>query len=509
MKEHVEEIERSQQDSTLEEFRSRTREQAEKLREMLKSGEFENQDFTIGLELEAYAVDEEGHVAVISDEVLDQAPFAPELGMHNAELNTDPDVLDPEGLRDQSDELESLFSEANRFLSSHGMRLTLDSVWTLHPEDGEEFLKAVQEHGDHSFAENMRSATRYHILNNAITEHHDGGIEFDVPGASQVFPSMLFECLATSLQPHLQVPLPERFAEYFNAANRTMAPVLALTTNSPFLPPELYNDYDDPRDLVEESLHELRVPIFERSVNPGSDYGEKKVRFPRDLESTEELFEAVAEDHTYDPALSEWREEKEGFRSEFWEWNYQRKTFWRWNRPVVGGEPVEGACDERSLRLEYRPVPTQPSVKDILSVQALVVGAVHGIVEEKHPVAEVDWSRSKSSFYDVVEDGLNAELAWKSPEHGRTSDQETVFEELFGLAEAGLADRGVPQKQIDELLQPMKVRWRKGMTPSTWKKREVMNRLRNGATLEHAIHGMQQEYIQLSHEKQSFAEWIE
>jgi gamma-glutamyl:cysteine ligase YbdK (ATP-grasp superfamily) len=505
MEEYVEKLKRAFQDPTFERFDEKIVEQAEYLEEQVRKGELENEGFTVGLELETYATDKEGDIEPIPASVFESDAVNPELGLQNIEINAEARRCTEEGVKSLREELKGKMEEARSELRKEGMRLQLDSVWTQHSSP-EEYLTERKERGGFVFPENMKSATRYHGLDNAILRK-TGEIGFEVPGVSRSFPSILFECLATSIQPHLQIPDTEKFPVYYSYAIRSMAPVLALTSNSPFLPAELYGDVKDPEKVVEESMHELRIPIFEQAVNTSEDYFGKKCRVPEDIESLEEAVWQIKEDEIYYPWLKEWDEPEEGFKDEFWELEYKTGTFWRWVRPVFGGQEVEDACGEKSARIEYRPVPTQPTLKDILSVQALVVGLLRGLVEEEHPVKEQDWGTAKRNFYRVAENGLSAEIEWIDRD-GREAGKETALEETIRHAEKGLESFGFSEEKISELLHPIKERRSKEMTPSRWKKQKVSEALANGKNFNEALEEMQQEYYRKSSETGSFAEWI-
>ncbi|MDY6766516.1 MAG: hypothetical protein SVW77_04055 [Candidatus Nanohaloarchaea archaeon] len=508
MQEHAAELEEWFAPETRETFEQRITEQTAFLKEEARSGAWDNEDFTLGLELEVYAVDDDGHIVPIPDDVLADAPFNPELGLQNAEFNTAPTLFGPDGAAQQAASLEQQFADGDAFLEAHGYRLVLDAIWTLHPE-ADTFLSEQEEVNGFRFPVNMRTATRYHALDNAVTRQRGGQIPLDVPGADHGLPSILFECLATSIQPHLQVPETGEAPAYFNLATRSMAPMLALTTNSPFLPPDLYNKVDDPEALLAETYHELRVPIFEQAVNTADGYEQQKVRVPRDIDAAEDVVDLVAEDRTLAPALSEWKDDPDiGYRDSFWEWDFKRKTFWRWIRPVIGAEPVTGGNDEAAFRIEYRPLPTQPTLRDTIAVQVATAGLVHGLVVTDHPVRELDWETARDGFYAVVEDGLDASFMWITAEGEETTDTGRIVEDVLAAAEAGLADRGFSSQQQRYYLDPLRARWQQRTTPSMWKIEQVRERLAGGDSLPAAINAMQREYIERTRQTDCFTEWI-
>ena len=347
------------------------------------------------------------------------------------------------------------------------------------------------------------------------------------------------ESLATSLQPHVQIPDAETFPTYFALAVRTTGPVLALATNSPFLPADCYEPRDDgrvdsldedalamasaaspvaeptaapieePHAVVEATYHELRVPVFEQSINAGLDPAKRKVRFPRDLAATTDVIHRLVEDETYAPFLAEQVDGDVTYDRQYPELAHKRGTYWRWVRAVVGGDiPREGGGDEASIRIEYRPLPTQPTVADVVGLQALVVGLLRGLAVTEHPLTELPHDAARTCFYDVVRDGLDADLAWITAEGERTSDVDEVYADLFEHARLGLTELGVGEPQIDDLLAPLEARWQARTAPSDWRKARVIEHLDAGADLPSAIHASQRDYLDRAGETETFAEWL-
>ncbi len=511
-------VERSLAAETVETFESRVDEQAAALRDAIEAGEMDNAEFAVGLEMEVYATTRteeagttgsdtsETTLARLPDSVFDGTANK-ELGLHNAELNTDPNVLDGPGLTAQADSIADSFEAAQQAVRETGRELVLDAMWTVPPSEGAKtYLDTTEQRDGATVASNMRPAPRYVAIDTHARQLADGDLPLSVPGAEHTFGTILFESLATSIQPHLQIPTADAFPEYYNAAIRTLGPVLALSANSPFLPADLYEGIDDPAQLVEETHHELRIAAFEQSVNHTES---DKVRVPRDIEQASDVVDRVVEDDLYAPFLREWLHDdgRESFADDYWEFDHKRGTYWRWLRCVVGGDPV-GTGDERSLRIEYRPIPTQPTIRDVVGMQALTAGLIRGLVAADHPLAELPWDDAEAAFYSAVEDGLDADLAWVTADGEQTADAETIFEEVFDYARRGLDEAGVATADIDHYLAPIEARWDAGTTPSRWKKARVRERLEAGDSLPDAITGMQRDYVELSRRRTSFAEWL-
>jgi len=487
-------------------FDRRVAEQADRLRAELDRGAFDSSGFAVGLEVELYAVDEKGALTRIDETVFGEGTYAREIGLHNVELNASPQRFDPAGVDAQAIELRAAVDDLRETLSERRQQAILDGMWTIPPAEGScSYLGSVDHHGDMQTATNMPTKPRYCAMDTTLRRAADGGIEITVPGAHHRFPTILVESLTTSIQPHLQIPDTDRFPIYFNAAIRTLGPVLALSTNSPFLPGDLYNDVDHPHRLVESTPHELRIPIFEETVNVG---GHTKACCPRDIETPTDIVDRVVDDWTCGPFLSEWpetpTEETAAAVGAYWEFTHKYGTYWRWVRPILGGDAVGNGG---SLRIEYRPLPTQPTIKDVLSLHWLTTGLVRGIVAADHPLVELDWDDAQQGFYNAVGDGLDAELYWITDEGEPTSDPEEIYPELFALARRGLSEQGFGDGEIEGLLAPMVDRWERRETPSQWKKARVREALDTGSSLTEAIAAMQTDYIRHSQRGEPFANW--
>jgi hypothetical protein len=544
MTDHAALVRRALSPEAAEAFDRRVREQADRLADAIESGAFDNEALTLGMELEAYAVDEDYRLAELPADVFD--PAAKELGLHNAEINADPTPLSGAGIAAQAETLAADLETTRERAREHGLEIVLDAMWAVAPAEGTvEYLNDVEiDRGELAggggdaaespvvpgpepdapvvVARNMRRDPRYGALDNEALRRAGGVLPFEVPGATVDFHSILFESFATSIQPHVQVPETDAFPRYHDLATRTLGPLLALSTNSPFLPADCYDAGVDPRRVVEETHHELRIAAFEQSMNQGCH----KVRVPGDLDDPTDVVEHVAADDTYAPFLAEWVGEgttdpatDDGTGTDSgdapvdidrcWEFDYKRGTFWRWVRGVVCGDPVDGACDEQSLRIEYRPLPTQPTVRDVVGMQVLTAGLLHGLATSDHPLRELPHAAAESAFYSAAEEGLDADLAWITADGERTDDHEGIFAELFEYARRGLDEQGIDRETQDQYLDPIEARTERGVTPSIWKQRRVRSALEDGVTLDEALTAMQREYVRLSRERETFVDWLD
>jgi hypothetical protein len=500
-------VARSTDSEVRETFDRRVRDQAERIRDDIRSGRLDTDEFAVGMELEAYAVDADDRLARIPERVFERGGCAKELGLHNLEVNSAATVFDAAGVAEQADRIAASVDAATDALADEGLAPVLDAMWTIPPAEGTDaYLGAVEAQEGVTVATNMRHHPRYVALDNEILERSGGEITLDVPGAHLTYPTILVESLATSIQPHLQIPDAERFPDYFNAALRTTGPILALSSNSPFLPADCYDDHDP--DVVDASPHELRIHVFEKSINAGAPRDEGKVRFPGDLDRATDVVDRVVADETYAPVLEDGDADPDAspYRATLPEYDHKRGVHWRWVRGVIGGQPVGTEADGASLRIEYRPLPTQPTVRDTVSLQALVVGLLRGLVAADHPLTDLPWTAARDCFYDAVDRGPDADLAWVTADGDRTSDPDVVYDEVFDFARRGLRDAGLDGDVIDGYLAPIERR-RDGAVPSAWKKERVREAVSDGANLPEAIEAMQRAYIERAGGETAFVDW--
>lgn len=479
--------------SGADEFKERVDDQIEFLREEYENGILHNPEPTVGLELELYCVDGSGRLARVPEGALEEVGIAKELGLHNAEVNTEYTVLDEEGLEGQLEELQEKMRRADEVFGRHGLHLVSDGMWTIPPEEGSvRYLNDTVERGGVIVARNAAPLPRYHTISNIVREKAGGAIPLEVPCFSGEFQTILPEALTTSIQPHHQVPDPAEFPTFFNYSVRLLGPVLALATNSPFLPCDLYPEDVDPE---EAAYHELRIQVFEQMINTEEDYRDHKVRVPDDLEDVEDVFDKIKADETVVPALAEELDDHTKYEDRFFEFNMKRGTFWRWTRPVIGGETRE----EANLRVEFRPLPSQPTLRDTVGLQALFSGLLIGLVTTEHPLIEQEWGVAKENFYAAARDGLNAEQEWIDLEGDATTSRDVMYDEIFTLAEAGLRERNVSMGFIERFVEPLRERCEAGVTPSIWKVERTKGYLDEEAPRD-AMRRAQEDYIELQRE---------
>ena len=476
-------------------FETAVAEDAEVIKDEIADGAFDNPQGLVGLEYEFYAATAGAERAAETDDpasgalrriprrLLAYIGFEKELGLHNAEITTTPQPLNEHGLAAQQAEVRARLAAARGPVRDNEMRLVSDGLWVLPPEGqtARAYLTDTVEDGGVTVAANMSDDARYHAMGNSETPV---GGRVEVPHVSLQADTAMPESLTTSIQPHYQVPRAAALPSYFRYALRLAGPLLALGVNSPFLPPDCYDDVA-PTAALDDAWLESRIEVFESVLNAD---GVRKARFPTDVETVEAAVDRVVEDPTVVPMSTE---RGSRFDDRFAAFRQKHGTFWRWVRPVFGGASRSRA----NVRIEFRPLPGQPTVRDSIALQAAFAGALEGLHASEHPVGGLEWATARDNFYAATRDGLDASLEWVTDDGRETTDTATMYDELFDYATRGLRSRGLSDEQIDRYLAPLRHRVRTGMTPAAWKHRHVADRVEAGASLAEGIAHAQRRYL--------------
>ena len=485
-------------------FRQEALAEAEQLKAEVREGTFDNTQALVGLELELYGVDAATDgLRRMSRQLLGLIGFEKELGLHNAEMQTSPQPLTEHGLLAQLKEIQAHVVPAQERVNAEDLRLVADGMWTVPPvgETATEYLTDSVEQDGVVLGTNMSDAVRYHAMANT---DYPSRWALDAPHVSLQAETVMPESLITSIQPHYQVPHAPDLPRYFRYALRVAGPLLALGVNSPFFPPDLYDD--DPAGRILADAHmENRVGVFESVLNPpaGTD-ADPKVRFPPDFETVEEAIDDIATDSCIVPM-----EVPDGnrFDDRFRHLRHKHGSYWRWVRPVFDG----GSRSAANARIEFRPLPAQPTLRDCVAFEAVFGGLMESLTRREHPVRRLDWATARANFYAACRDGLDADLTWITADGTEATAIDEICGELLEYAREGLETRGLDTAEARRYIRPLRERLDRRTTPARWKHDQVRERVAAGAPLAEAIWGMQAEYIDRQREtlvEDSFADWL-
>jgi hypothetical protein len=482
-----------------EKFDARVDREVEELKRELHAGTFDNPQAIVGLEYEFYAANvETDALERVPRRLLEFIGFEKELGLHNAEMQTTPQPLSPYGLRATEAEVQAKLAAAQGEVTNEGMTLVSDGMWTVPPigESASSYLTSSVEQDSVRLATNMSDSVRYHAMANT-----DFGAEMrlDLPHVSLDAETVMAESLITSIQPHYQVPSAEDLPEHFRYALRVAGPLVALSVNSPFFPPDLY-DVDGETVLADCSM-ENRIGVFESVLNPDDN---PKVAFPGDVASLDEAVDRIAADRTVVPML---QPDGDQFHDRFAHFRHTHGTYWRWVRPVFDGPTRQAA----NARIEFRPIPGQPTVRDSVAFMAAFAGLMESLPRREHPVHKLTWTTAEENFYTAAHNGLNGDLSWLTRDGESTTDTQIIYNELLDYARDGLQLRGLDERECDYYLKPLETRVTAGVTPARWKYNRVAASVNRGIPFTEAVWEMQSAYI--DHQSESlvegcFTDWL-
>lgn len=442
-------------------FRERLTVETAELGNWFAADRFQDAPLTVGYELEATLVDENGRPADANADFLQRLAMpqvVPELASSNIEFNGQPHVLAGDGLRRLHGELQNWLDRAREVARSLGLRILLIGVPpTLREQD----LSLAH----------ISSSNRYLAINRSLAQlRGTDRVVLDIDGYEHFhgeFDSIMAESAATSFQLHLRLP-PKQAAAWFNAALVASGPVLAVSANAPWL-------------FGHDLWAETRIPVFAQAVDTGHSHF---VSFGRGYveSSLQLLFEENL--HMFPPLLPI---KLEGPLAHL---QLHNGTIWRWNRPILGLEP-----GDTHLRLEHRSLPSGPSLIDMLANAAFFWGLLRGLSEAPLPIG---FEAARINFYRAARGGMAAKLRWR--EASEESATELVLGQLLPLAREGLQRLQVDNADIDHYLGVIEARVGGGRSGAGWQRAWVA---RHGRDLQALVDA----YLQQQWSGRPVSEW--
>lgn len=419
---------------------------------MLDQGVIESTPLRVGVEQELFLVDRNWQPAPVGPQILAESRdphLTPELGRFNLELNCDPLELRGNCLTRLERQLTRSIAGVAALAERHGATVLLTGIL---PSLTLSQLKR----------RNMTPKRRYELLWEAVKKLRGDSHQLYIKGIDELMlegDTVMLEACNTAFQIHYQVA-PDRFPQLYNIAQLVTAPVLAASTNSPFL-------------LGKRLWKETRIALFERSIDTRRpsphvrssrsrvSFGDQWVRhsvleiFQQDVarfralmthEGAEDPFEVLSRKGV--PRL----ESLSLFNG----------TVYRWNRPCYGvwqGKP--------HLRIENRALPAGPTVEDEVANTAFLCGLVTGMAQEHEDVTRlISFEDVKANFSVAAQSGLDAQLYWLG---GKILPApELIQGQLLPLAGQGLRHCGIDGDDIERFLEVIRQRVESRQTGADW-----------------------------------------
>lgn len=405
---------------------------------------FSNEGTVGGYEVEAILVNAAGLPEPVNQVFLDRLNdpmVVHELAAFNVELNGPPVVLKNNALSQMQFNLQKTWDACRHVAQELSVDLMMIGIL---PDIQEQQLTLA----------NMSRLNRYKALNEQVFKLRNGKpISLDIVGKESIKTThydVMLESACTSFQLHLQVPI-QRAADFYNVSIMLSAPIIAATANSPYL-------------FGHELWHETRIPLFEQSVELGSeDY--RRVTFGNDY-AQHSLMECFEENIEHYPILVPLKKQDE--QTSLSHLRFHNGTIWRWNRPLIGFDNNQIP----HLRIEHRVIPAGPSVIDSIANAAFYFGLAHALVDDIEKLREeLPFHKARQNFYDCAKHGLNATLFW--PGQGEIPVRNLLLDELIPAAKRGLEKINIDSDDIDKYISIIHERIESQQNGANWQRQWV------------------------------------
>ena len=419
---------------------------------MIDEGKIETGVRRIGAEQEMFLVDQAMHPAMLAPAVLarlNHPQFTTELAKFNMEVNLSPQPMEGDCLRRMEQEVEGLLAQARRAAREEGCRILLTGI-----------LPTVTQKD--LTLDSLTPEKRYAELNRTMVAQRGGEFNMLIKGLDELRTShdnVMFEACNSSFQVHFQVGADE-FAKLYNIAQTIAAPVVACAVNSPsFLQHRLWSETRVA--LFQQSVDTRSRTHQARQVRPRVDFGDGWVK-----DSVLEIFrEDIAR---FRVLLSTEGGESplavldQGRIPELPALRLHNGTIYRWNRPCYGIHKGRA-----HLRIEFRALPSGPTVVDEMANAALFYGLMTALSDDYEDITKVMvFDHAKNNFMMACRYGLNARLQWIG---GKTlSADDLMLEYLIPAAREGLKAKKIRARDTDRYLGVLEDRVRSGRTGSQW-----------------------------------------
>lgn len=436
-------------------FRERLRDETKILKRWFEERAFDHDDrFTVGLELEAWLLDE-NHIPTPRNEeflsVANDPDIVEELSKFNFEINSPPKGLGAGTFSETENDLNRIWAKCVRAGEIINVKpIAIGIMPTVRDE-------MLQPHW-------MSDTNRFHALNAELFRRRNGApLHICIEGHDELdyeCNNIMLEAACTSLQSHLKINQ-ENAVRLYNASIIAAAPLVAASANSPYLYGKCL-------------WAETRIPAFEQSTELESFRDVEgrnvlRVTLGRGYirNSMLELFIRNLDYPNLLPALSDTSNKLPHLR-------LQNGTVWRWVRPIVGFDKDLNP----HLRIEHRVIPAGPSMIDTTANLMLCHGLTLSLgLAESPPEQHLPFEDARQNFYACARNGLDAQIIWNGNRMGVRS---LLLNMLLPTARKALSDQGVSEEELvkyfDNVIVP---RIETGQNGTVWQRSFIEKNGRN------------------------------
>ncbi|AWL11147.1 hypothetical protein HMF8227_00651 [Saliniradius amylolyticus] len=453
------------------------------LKERLERPGFSSGPASLGAEVELYIIDKDGCPAALNTELLDamQSPLlTEELNRFNLEINLSPVSASGTPFTTMQKELAAVLTRLKADAAAFDARIvSIGILPTLSRSD--------------LSREYMTDLPRYRALTNSLTGDKTGAFSLDINAAESLkmqSDELTLEGANTSFQVHLKVPA-GRFADYYNAAQLVTPLVMAVSGNSPtFLGKRLWQ--------------ETRIALFKQCIDD-RDTKNSSWRQPARVSfghgwvhhSAWELFAQNVS--LYPPLIPYVFPDSAAFA----ELCLHHGTVWSWNRAVFD------ASADGHLRIEFRALPSGPTLTDMMANAAFLTGLTVAYAEKiRGLLPAIPFRYAEYNFYRAAKDGLSANILWpRLKQHGVSeSPVRKILPAQLSIAAEGLRQLGVDSAETDAMIRVIEQRLASGQTGAAWQLAQLA-RYEQKKAVGSPLKAMLQDYIEQSESGLPVGQW--
>jgi hypothetical protein len=417
-----------------------------------------------------------------------------EVGDYNFEINTKPRILTGDFFSVEEKKLIENFRAIEDVAQQNGLTVYLSGiVESVKKED----LKL-----DNLTSKEDKNL-RYRGLNYGLMSFRGEDISINLDNFKYRCNSIMFESMCNSFQPHIKLKEPsEDFPKYMNSAMIISAPLIAISSSSPFI----MNSGP--------FWNESRVPIVEQSLdcrNPVQRFFDiKRSFFPEKYyDSLKQFYTETLRYQSILPNLSYGKNSSGENMMDHPMFRLQLGTDWRWIRPVWHFSKNEDKSDydekeSRFMTLEFRPLSSGPTILDMIANAALFYGAIYYFVQNELYAKfqeSIKFSKIRKNFYLACKDGIRSKILWNSNGVIKKINILDVIQEITDMAKNGLEDLGILKSDSNAYLGEIQRRIQGRITVST-QKIELYNQIiARGYPRERAIIAVMKEFHDAFHNR--------
>lgn len=475
-------------------FQQRLDQCLETLGSLMCRPDFDQTPPSIGAELEMSLIRTDGSPACCNLKILDELNdkrFTAEIDRFNLEYNSTPLPFSGQPFSALGSQLLDAISLVHEAAQEHGAAPVLVGI-----------LPTLQK-TDLGVAA-MTPMKRYQVLSRILREHRGRPFRIRIDGEDPLHVQtecVTFEGANTSLQLHLKVA-PKDFVAHYNAAQIATGLAVAICGNSPvFLQHRLWDETRivvfkqavDDRDK-DAARHHLSARV---GLGDGWWQGSAHQALTAHLQRHHILLPICSDEDQ--PAASL----QNGTTPKLAEITTHGGTIWYWNRPVY--DPAGGG----HLRIEFRALPSGPTVADMMANAALLIGLTLALAKSGPDCQTFAFRHAEHNLYRAAQFGLDAQFDWPSESATSSVHNASVrnlLQTWLPRAKQALIEAGVAPQEAAQHLSIIEQRLQSGQTGAQWQRRFLQeNEFHHSRKA--TLHAMVQRYAELSEHNLPVHEW--